>query len=77
VKTVSKDEAAKSFESLGKLVHNGESVLVVNGGKPWLQMIPASKCGSGKSAAQFKARLNRISRKPIAGVTEVLKRTRR
>jgi len=77
VRTVSKHEAAESFESLGNLVHSGQSVLVVNGGKPWLKMVPAHASKAGKSAAEFKARLDRISRKPISRVTEVLKRTRR
>jgi len=77
VKTVSKDEAAESFETLGDLVHSGETVLVVDGGKPWLRMVPASGPSRGKTTAEFKARLARISRKPIPGVAGVLKRTRR
>ena len=77
VKTVSKHQAAESFESLGNLVHSGETVLVVHGGKPWLKMVPAKASAAGKTAADFKARLDRVSRKPIAGATEVLKRTRR
>ena len=77
VKTVSKHQAAESFESLGDLVHSGETVLVVHGGKPWLKMVPAKASAGGKTATDFKARLDRISRKPIAGATEVLKRTRR
>ncbi len=77
VKTVSKHQAAATFESLGSLVHAGETVLVVNGGKPWLKMVPVKASNGGKSAAAFKARLDRISRKPIAGVSEVLQHTRR
>lgn len=77
VKTVSKREAADSFESIGDLVHHGETVLVVKGGKPWLKMVPATASARGKSAAAFKARLDRISRKPIPGVNEVLRRVRR
>jgi antitoxin (DNA-binding transcriptional repressor) of toxin-antitoxin stability system len=77
VKTVSKRQAAATFESLGSLVHAGETVLVIDGGKPWLKMVPAKSATRGKSAAAFKARLARISRKPIHGVTEILQRTRR
>jgi hypothetical protein len=40
-------------------------------------LIPALKKKLGKSAAVFKARLNRISRKPIHGASEVLSRLRR
>ena len=77
MKTVSKDQATATFASLGSLVHAGETVLVTDGGKPWLKMVPARASTSGKSAAAFKARLDRISRKPIAGVREVLQKTRR
>ena len=41
------------------------------------KLLGASTPDAGKSAADFKARLDRISRKPIAGVSEVLQRTRR
>jgi antitoxin (DNA-binding transcriptional repressor) of toxin-antitoxin stability system len=71
------NEAAESFESLGDLAHSGETVLVVHGGKPWFKMVPVQPSKSGKTAADFKARLDRISPKPIAEVTGVLKRTRR
>ena len=77
VKTVSKHQAAATFESLGSLVHAGETVLVIHGGKPWLKMVPVKASVSGKTAAAFNARLDRISRKPIAGVSEVLQHTRR
>ena len=77
MKKVSRDEAAETFESLGNLVHAGETVLVIDGGKPWLKMVPARKAATGKSAGEFKARLRRIARKPITGASEVLKRTRR
>ena len=77
MKTVSKDEAAESFETLGDLVHSGETVVVVHGGRPWLRMVPPSRPSRGKTAAEFRARLARISRKSIPGVVDVLKRTRR
>ena len=77
VKTVSKHQATATFASLGSLVHAGETVLVTDGGKPWLKMVPATASIGGKNAAAFKARLDRISRKPIAGVSAVLQRTRR
>jgi antitoxin (DNA-binding transcriptional repressor) of toxin-antitoxin stability system len=77
VKTVSKHEAAKSFEALGDLVHSGETVLVVDAGKPWVKLVPAAAAKRGKSAADFRARLDRISRKPIRGVADVLQRLRR
>jgi antitoxin (DNA-binding transcriptional repressor) of toxin-antitoxin stability system len=76
VKTLSKRAAAKSFNSLCDLVHNGETVLIVDGGKPCLKMVPATHRKNGKSAAEFKARLDRISRRPIRGVSAVLKRVR-
>ena len=76
MKTLSKRQAAKSFDSLCELVHKGETVLVLDAGKPCLKMVPATPRKNGKSAAAFRARLDRISRKPISGVTEVLKRAR-
>ena len=77
MKTVSKHKAVESFEALGDLVHSGETVLVVHAGKPWLKMVPAQITAGGKTAAAFKARLDRISRRPIPGVADVLKRARR
>ena len=77
MKTVSKHEAVERFETLGSLVHAGETVLVIEGGKPWLKMVPAKTFMKGKSAAAFKARLDRVSRKPIPGACDVLQRTRR
>ena len=76
VKKVSKREAARNFGTLCDLVHNGETVVIVQSGKPYLKMIPALPTSNGKSVADFKARLDRISRKPIPGVAEVLKRVR-
>ncbi len=76
MKTVSKHKAVECFEALGELVHSGETVVVVNGGKPWLKMVPVSKPRGVKTAADFKSRLDRISRKPIPGVSEELKRVR-
>jgi len=76
VKTLSKREAAKKFDALCELVHNGETVLIVDHGKPCLKMVPAARATNAKSSQQFKSRLDRISRKPIRGVTEVLKRVR-
>ncbi len=76
MKTVSKKEATHGFESLGELAHSGEVVLVTHGGKPWIKLVSATVPKHGKSATQIKARLDRISRKPIRGVNEVLKRLR-
>ena len=76
MKTLSKREAAKKFDALCELVHNGETVLIVDHGKPCLKMVPAARRMNGKSSQQFKSRLDRISRKPIPGVSEVLKRVR-
>jgi predicted transcriptional regulator len=39
-------------------------------------LVPTTKVKAGKSAAAFKARLERISKKPIPGVTEVFNRVR-
>lgn len=77
MKTVSKHQAAESFVVLGELVHSGETVLVVHAGKPWLKMVPAKASVGGKTAADFNARLDRIPRKPIAGVSDALKHSRR
>ena len=62
---------------IGDLAHAGETVLVTHGGEPWFKLVPAFKRKPGKSAAAFKARLNRISPKPISGAAEVLVRLRR
>jgi antitoxin (DNA-binding transcriptional repressor) of toxin-antitoxin stability system len=62
---------------LGDLAHSGETVIVTDGGKPWIKLVPALKNRPGKSVAAFKTRLNRISPKPITGASEVLSRLRR
>jgi antitoxin (DNA-binding transcriptional repressor) of toxin-antitoxin stability system len=62
---------------IGDWAHAGETVLVTNGGKPWIKLMPTHKRKTGKSVAAFKARLNRVSPKPIAGVSDVLVRLRR
>jgi antitoxin (DNA-binding transcriptional repressor) of toxin-antitoxin stability system len=77
MKTVTKREALQGFETLGDLAHEGETVVVTRGGKPWIKLVPASKPQRGKSATDFKARLDRISPKPIVGVAEILTRLRR
>lgn len=77
MKTVTKREAVQGFETLGDLAHAGETVVVTQAGKPWFKMVPPSRPGKAKSAAQFKARLDRISRKPLNGVMAVFERQRR
>jgi antitoxin (DNA-binding transcriptional repressor) of toxin-antitoxin stability system len=77
MKTVTKEQASQGFDTIGDLAHGGETVVVTDGGKPWIKLVPASTKKIGKSAAAFKARLNRISPKPIPGVCEVLSRLRR
>ena len=77
MKTVTKQQAVQGFDMIGDLAHAGETVIVTHGGKPWFKLVPALKKKSGKSAAAFRARLNRISPKPIPGATEVLSRLRR
>ncbi|MEO8428990.1 MAG: hypothetical protein ABI651_17990 [Verrucomicrobiota bacterium] len=77
MKTVTRREAAQDFETFGDLAHAGETVVVTQAGRPWFKMVPPSQPGKVKSAAQFKARLDRISRKPLKGVLEVFKRQRR
>ena len=77
MKTVTKKEVIHRFETLGDLAHGGETVIVTDGGKPWIKLVPVSKTKRGKSAAAFRTRLNRISSKPIAGVAEILDRVRR
>ena len=76
MKTVTKQEAVQGFDMIGDWAHAGETVIVTNGGKPWIKLMPTRKRKTGKSVAAFKARLNRVSPKPIAGVTEVLSRLR-
>ena len=77
MRTVTKQQAANGFEKIGDLAHAGETVIVTEGGKPWIKLVPALKKQRGKSVAAFKARLNRISRKPIPGASDVLSRLRR
>ncbi|HEV7926446.1 MAG TPA: hypothetical protein VGR14_13880 [Verrucomicrobiae bacterium] len=77
MKTVTKQQASQGFEMIGDLAHAGETVVVTHDGKPWIKLVPALTKKPGKSAAAFKARLNRISPKPIPGVSEVLSRLRR
>ena len=77
MKTVTKQEAVRGFDALGKLANAGETVVVTEGGEPWIKLVPALKAKGGKSAAAFRARLNRISSKPIAGVDEIFARVRR
>lgn len=76
MKTVTKQEALRGFDALGKLANAGETVVVTEGGEPWIKLVPAVRTKGGKSAAAFRARLNRISPKPIAGVDEVVMRVR-
>jgi antitoxin (DNA-binding transcriptional repressor) of toxin-antitoxin stability system len=77
MKTVTKQQAVQGFDTIGDLAHAGETVIVTHGGKPWIKLVPALKSKPGKSVAAFKARLNRISLKPIPGASEVLSRLRR
>ena len=77
MRTVTKQQAIQKFDRIGDMVHAGETFIVTHGGKPWFKLVPARKKKPGKSVAAFKARLNRISRKPIPGVSEVLSRLRR
>ena len=77
MKTVTKQQAINGFDIIGDWAHAGETVIVTNGGKPWIKLVPPGKKKQGKSAAAFKARLNRLSAEPIAGVTGVLPRLRR
>ena len=77
MKTVTRQEVVDGFDTIGDLVNAGESVLVTDRGRPWVKIVPALKKKPGKSAAAFRARLNRISAKPIPGVSEVLAKVRR
>jgi antitoxin (DNA-binding transcriptional repressor) of toxin-antitoxin stability system len=76
MKTVTKREALEGFDVLGDMAHGGATVLVTHAGKPWIKLVRASSLKRGKSAAMFKARLNRISSKPIPGAADVLRRLR-
>lgn len=77
MKTVTKQQAVEGFNTIGDLAHAGETVIVTHGGKPWIKLVPAFKPRPGKSAAAFKARLDRVSSTPIPGASEVLSRLRR
>jgi antitoxin (DNA-binding transcriptional repressor) of toxin-antitoxin stability system len=76
MKTVTKQQAAQGFDMIADLAHAGETVVVTHGGKPWIKLVSAAKRKNGKSAAAFKARLNRISRNSVPGAAEVLTRLR-
>jgi antitoxin (DNA-binding transcriptional repressor) of toxin-antitoxin stability system len=76
MKTVTKKQLVPGFDNLANLAYSGETVLVTQGGKPWIKLVSAAKPKRGKSAAAFKSRLNRISPKPILGVPDVLQRLR-
>jgi antitoxin (DNA-binding transcriptional repressor) of toxin-antitoxin stability system len=76
MKMVTKQEAVQVFDMIGGLAHAGQTVVVTSGGKPWIKLVPALRARRGKSAAAFKARLSRISLKPIPGASEVLSRLR-
>ncbi len=77
MKTVTKQQVVQGFDTFGGLAHYGEKVVVTQAGRPWIKLVPAGKRKAGKSAAVFRARLKRISSKPIPGVEEVLTRLRR
>jgi antitoxin (DNA-binding transcriptional repressor) of toxin-antitoxin stability system len=74
---VTKREAADGFEKIADLAHAGETVMVTHQGKPWIKLVPALRTKPGKSVSAFKARLDRISSKPIPGASEMLERLRR
>jgi antitoxin (DNA-binding transcriptional repressor) of toxin-antitoxin stability system len=76
MRTVTKREVVQGFDTLGGIAHAGETVMVMHGGKPWIKLVPARKAERGKSVAAFRARLKRVSPKPIPGATEVLRRLR-
>jgi antitoxin (DNA-binding transcriptional repressor) of toxin-antitoxin stability system len=76
MKTVTKQQAVQGFDTIGDLAHAGQTVIVTHDGKPWIKLVPAFKPKPGKSAAAFKARLDRISSNPIPGASEVLTRLR-
>ncbi|HZM03417.1 MAG TPA: hypothetical protein VFC44_10355 [Candidatus Saccharimonadales bacterium] len=77
MKTITKQQALRGFGRIGSLAHAGETIIVTDGGKPWIKLGPALKKKSGKSAAAFKARLNRIAPTPIPGASQVLAQLRR
>jgi len=77
MKTVTKRQVVQGFDVFCDMAHAGQTVVVTQGGKPWIKLMPASKPKRGKSASAFRARLNSISPKPIPGVAAVLKKLRR
>lgn len=75
--TVTKQEVLEAFDRFGTLACAGETIMVMDAGKPWVKIVGAEKAKTGKSAAAFKARLNGISKKPIPGAAEILAELRR
>ncbi|MCX6922546.1 MAG: hypothetical protein NT154_04925 [Verrucomicrobia bacterium] len=40
MKTISTQEAVQQFEQYSKLAHEGQRILVTQGGKPWVVLAP-------------------------------------
>ena len=76
MKMVTKREAVDGFDKFANLAHAGETVVVTHDGRPWIKLVSALRVKPGKSVAAFRARLNRISPKPIPGASAVLQRLR-
>ena len=75
--TAEVEEFGGRLAELVKQVQAGNEVVLTNGNKPVAKLVSAHGPKRRKSAAAFKARLNRVSPKPIPGVNEVLARLRR
>lgn len=70
MKTLSKQQAGKNFQEVADLAHEGETVLVMQDGRPWCKIVPANgKPAKRKSAAEFRARLDKLFPKPLPART--------
>jgi antitoxin (DNA-binding transcriptional repressor) of toxin-antitoxin stability system len=66
MKTLSKQQAGRNFPEVADLAHEGETVMVMNGGEPWCKIVPANgKPPRRKSAAEFQARLEKLFPRPL------------
>ena len=77
MKTMTKRQAARRFDSVTDLAHCGETVVLTHHGQPWCKLVPVEN-GSPRidRVARFQERLNRIG-KPAHGVVQLILESRR
>lgn len=75
MKTITTQEAARRFEDVARLAHQGERILVTRNGKPWVVLSPPALPIPDQTVAQelqwpdFAARLAPYYSEPITGPT--------